>query len=444
MHLLQRIPALAFVVFILFTSCTDSVDGLTLEKTFEGSVTFYDQQGVDDFAQLGFTKIAGDLIFRGNTPNGVMIEPEDAIRDLSGLNNLTHVGGRLQVWRNEYLSSLEGLGDITYAKEISIHDNEKITSLSGLEGVRVIGGDLLINDLRIIDGFNNLDSVLGTIDLRGVEDIPGFASLKFTGELTIGYSDLQNVDAFSSLTSLERLRLDFVELTSLEGLRNLTTVHGDLQIVSCNELKNLRGLESLINVGSLQLLHLQSLESLEGLESLAQISGRFWIKGGRRMLSFDGISNLSEIAGDLTVEFNDELTNIDGMQSLSRIRGDLYIQDNPKLTSMEVFDGLGSIKNLRIANNPLLAKINFNDLQTIDGDFVLVNNDLLSDLDGLSKLVITLSIIISDNDELRDLCGIREAVIEGSFYEELVQIFAVSGNAFNPTEQDILDGNCES
>ena len=67
------------------------------------------------------------------------------------------------------------------------------------------------------------------------------------------------------------------------------------------------------------------------------------------------------------------------------------------------------------------------------------NNILLTNLDGLENLIqIDYALHISSNIALTDFCGLENLFINGvgpSFY-------TVENNAYNPTQQDIIDGNC--
>ena len=68
-----------------------------------------------------------------------------------------------------------------------------------------------------------------------------------------------------------------------------------------------------------------------------------------------------------------------------------------------------------------------------------MSNSSLVDLDGLSQLENVISDIqIVDNVNLSDFCGLNNLLINGSFSGN----YFTNENAYNPTYQDMLDGNC--
>jgi len=60
----------------------------------------------------------------------------DALTDLSGLENITTVGLNLKLFYNDVLTNLDGLSGITtLGGEISLFSNETLTDVSGLENI---------------------------------------------------------------------------------------------------------------------------------------------------------------------------------------------------------------------------------------------------------------------------------------------------------------------
>ena len=67
----------------------------------------------------------------------------------------------------------------------------------------------------------------------------------------------------------------------------------------------------------------------------------------------------------------------------------------------------------------------------------LANN--IESLDGLENVMITNNVNISSNIGLLDFCALQNLIVNGSFND-----ITISGNAFDPTIQDIIDGNCSN
>ena len=89
-----------------------------------------------------------------------------------------------------------------------------------------------------------------------------------------------------------------------------------------------------------------------------------------------------------------------------------------------------------------MSLTNLNGLQnlTITGyDLTIIQNSSLTSLDGLENLsTVAGSLSIIWNVTLADLCGLQTLLIGNG----LSYGYQVEGNLFNPTEQDIIDGNC--
>ena len=69
----------------------------------------------------------------------------DALTSLSDLDNVTSIGGDLRIYDNDALTSLSGLDNVTsIGGELGVGNNDALTSLSGLDNVTSIGGDLYV------------------------------------------------------------------------------------------------------------------------------------------------------------------------------------------------------------------------------------------------------------------------------------------------------------
>ncbi|MEM9836206.1 MAG: T9SS type A sorting domain-containing protein [Bacteroidota bacterium] len=167
-----------------------------------GSFSFSTQQEIDDFAanNPGCTE-----------PTNITID-DFAISDLSGLSQITSVGGNLAIAFNDALRDLSGLNNLTsVGGNLTIVFNSSLESLSGLNNLTTVGGNLDIDSntfLESLSDLNNLNTVGGSLDI---------------------YSNF------------------FLE--SLSGLDNLNTVSGNLSIFDNDNLEDLSGLNNLTSVG---------------------------------------------------------------------------------------------------------------------------------------------------------------------------------------------------
>ena len=93
------------------------------------------------------------------------------LTSLTGLEGLTSIGGDLSIWDNDALTSLSGLGNVTSIKGyLRIEDNNALTSLSGLDNVTSVGGSISIvenNSLTSLSGLDNVTSIEGYLYIGG-------------------------------------------------------------------------------------------------------------------------------------------------------------------------------------------------------------------------------------------------------------------------------------
>ena len=121
-------------------------------------------------------------------------------------------------------------------------------------------------------------------------------------------------------------------ISSLSGLSQMTSIHGNLRI-SYN----------------------QSLTSLNGLQNLSSVGGYLHLFDNG-LVEISSLSNLSTIGSSLSIFDNDALMSLTGLHGVTRILGALIIAKNDMLSNIE---GIGNIyfgiTDLRIFQNPLLS-----------------------------------------------------------------------------------------
>jgi hypothetical protein len=149
-----------------------------------------------------------------------------ALTNLSGLENITSVGGLLYITGNTALTTLSGLENIESVDgTLEIKDNTALTTLNGLENITSVGGSLYITGntaLTILSGLENITSVDGTLYITYNTAL---ASL----------SGLENITSVSGTLVIS----DNAALASLSGLEGLTSVDGNLFITDNAALTNL-------------------------------------------------------------------------------------------------------------------------------------------------------------------------------------------------------------
>src|SRR5690606_22880514 len=175
-------------------------------------------------------------------------------------------------------------------------------------------------------GFTTLSQCpAGNIIFTTQAQIDAFATnypncTQISGSLYIGSSDIVNLNGLSNLTSVGGyLNIDYnSNLTNLDGLSNLTSVGGFLNIYDNLNLTNLDGLNNLTSVGGyLSIAHNSSLTNLDGLNNLTSVGGFLLIDSNSNLTNLDGLSNLTSVGADLAILLNYSLPYISGLQNIN-------------------------------------------------------------------------------------------------------------------------------
>lgn len=242
-------------------------------------ITFSAQAQIDAF-QFNYpecTEILGNVYIYDNSDT-----VQDNITNLNGLGILTSIGGNFKVWGNPALTSLTGLENLDYVGgDLQIghllNPNPILDNLMGLEGLTIVGGTLFIyNNPSLINltGLENLDTIGGQLRILRNDSLTDLTGL--TNLTTIGHELIIGLDVFGNHA-----------LTSLTGLENLTSIGGDLFIEDNS-----------------------SLTSLMGLNNLNNISGQIFIIGNEVLTSLNGLDHLDEnTISHLTVNWNISLSD---------------------------------------------------------------------------------------------------------------------------------------
>jgi len=250
------------------------------------------------------------------------------------------------------------------------------------------GDDL---DLGIISTCTNTGGVfVGDVELTTQEEVDNFGLLGFsgiTGNLMIGNQDSDNIS-----------------ITSLQSLNELTEVIGNLGIANTIELNSLMGLENLVSIDGMFSLSNTAISTLTELSSLEQITKAIGISENPFLVSLSGLEGVTYLEGELfesilIIRSNDMLTSLSGLENLISVGYGVIIDRNQSLTSLSGLENLNAVSALQIG----------------------------LDIDPISGA----------NPNLSDYCALANLVANGTY--DNIQI---ENNAYNPTIQDIINGNC--
>jgi hypothetical protein len=326
----------------------------------------------------------------------------------------------------------------------------------------VMDGNLInIGNLSTCDETGGIYN--GNVTLLTQSEVNSFGAMNFStinGDLRIGDSASPgNISDITSFMTLEE-------------------VTGNLVISSNQTLGTLNGLENLVSVGGVFIQSNPSLESLAALSNLTEVDGILSVVGNNALTSLNGLNGITT-AGSFGVISNQSLTSIDAMQSLSTV-GRLVISNNISLNSIAALSNITTATSIQIIYMPLLTsleglnqlttvtflRISYNDgltnlaelsnLVSAPEGISIGGNDALTSLDGLENLTTCNWVLIgrdldfdvindAPNQSLVDYCALQNLFTNGTYVDPPTSIFngvEIVNNPFNPSIQDIIDGNC--
>ena len=220
----------------------DKENAIKILELLDHQDPWYFAQGVSFYSLF-----KGDIETNAPTENSQILEKLRAIDRFAYSSDIENV---------DFLSDLS---DLNVTEEIDLNGCESLENVDGLQG---------LTNLKSLDlGFCN--------SLENVGALQGLTNLT---KLNLGgCTSLQNVDVLQGLTNLTRLELagdTFTVLQSrgalgvLKSLPNLTS----LNLVGCEKLKNVDGLQGLTNLTTLDLTYCYSLQNVDGLQGLTNLT----------------------------------------------------------------------------------------------------------------------------------------------------------------------------
>ncbi len=463
---------------------------------YVGNVVLLTQEEVNEFGSRNYSDIQGSLTI-GND-SGIH---NNSITDLTPLSNINSVSGSFTVQYNDQLETLAGTEQIkelnddlfirsnkglksfniseenTRFKKLEITGNDELVSLNGLFGLTETSRWLKIehnNSLNSIAGLQNVVNIDGELiisDNPSLENLNGLSNLaSINGELAIQNNTiLNNVDGLNNLNSVrnELKILSNDALLNIEGLSNLNTFSGSgsgaIVIAANQSLTSLNGLQGLGSTfqGSISIEGNASLQNLIGLEEFTSVSG-LRIYANSSLSSLEGAENLSSILEELNISKCYELNNIDALSNLQTV-SKVQLESNTLLSSLAPLNGvLSEMKLVEIRNSPSLSAINaFNSCPSVAGvvitqnegmieldaflntntasdQITIENNPLLTELNAFENLTSVGTLNINSNATLTNFCDLELLILGNGIAES----YTIKNNAYNPTQQDFIDGNC--
>lgn len=293
--------------------------------------------------------------------------------------------------------------------------------------IKVFEGDVRLTTQQQVDDFGDhaYNRITGSV---GIE--PEFGPT----------TDIEDLSPLKDLMEVENtIHIWETSLESLEGLGNLRKIGGDLSITYNRKLKSLRGLESLDIVdGKLSLFFNPLIENTEPLNYLSSI-GEIYISKCENLkrisLLYDALS-----VDHLYIYDNKSLEKIEGFENIREIKYDLEFSSNPLLNTIPSFNDLTTINGGLYLLKNHIEELGFLNLESVTYSLEIIDNTPLLSFEGFHKLeAVGREFFIWNNPLLSNFCNFSTLVNEG----EVGSMFVISGNAYNPSFEDIQEGNCQ-
>ncbi|HEY3387576.1 MAG TPA: T9SS type A sorting domain-containing protein [Saprospiraceae bacterium] len=179
-----------------------------------------------------------------------------------------------------------------------------------------------------------------------------------------------------------------------------TVIDGDVCIGDCisveqSDITNLDGLSQLTSIkGKINIARNPLLTSIQGLQNLEVIEDDLLIGWNEKLSSLDGLNQVRVIKGSFTIEFMAGLENITGFEMLDTIMGTLTMTYLWYVTSIDPFSYLRYLGGFEINGLGSLPSIpDMNNLEYL-GDFIISYSEitkvpqfpLLTQIDGHFRL----------------------------------------------------------
>ncbi|WP_075342887.1 hypothetical protein [Tenacibaculum agarivorans] len=270
--------SLLSLLIVLFTNCTNEND-LT-NQTFVGKVKLTSQKEIEDFASKNYTRIDGSL----SIVDQPVVNPHSKIADiydLSPLNKIEEITGRLTIINNDKVTEINGFNNTVIKGGVRIESNTNLQRIIGFNNIldenpKYQDGSIIYvfieynYNLQEIKGFNQIEKlsdiqILSNPNLRKVE---GFNQLETCLSIFIDQVSIEKMDAFTQLESVSgRVRLSSTKLINFDFLANLKEI-GYLELFFNENLNSLKSFNKLKTCNSLEISFNNSLVDLNGLENL--------------------------------------------------------------------------------------------------------------------------------------------------------------------------------
>lgn len=254
------------------------------------------------------TKIGGD--FRINVNSNVHSYSTYVLcqlQTLKGLDNLSEVNGDFIIEVVGLDSKTDAFNSLTFSdgpKNLSLingdfiitHNDVKvdvgypdISSMSGFSGLKTVNGDMKIRSVYSYSGLDNLEYIAGDFEITS-GNTQGMSNLKaIGGSLIANDKDRPNynrksttsINGLTGLTIISgNLIIEDTDMQSINGIEQLKTVGGDIEISRNAVLEDISGFSGLTNCANVSITNSRNLYNFQPLETAVKnMTGTWYVSG---------------------------------------------------------------------------------------------------------------------------------------------------------------------
>jgi hypothetical protein len=300
---------------------------------------------------------------------------------------LVHLGGQLALTDLDALVTVD-LSQLYDVGGALILQGDPALPSFGVPRLRAVGGDFALEDLAglaVLDDTRSLESIAGSVRLRGLPELTVLDPWSFLvlttvgGDVVVSGNDrLQAIHGFTSLgqdldptvdaptfagsvvieddrslrqiTGFDllyrvggdvRIRAD-AQLESVTGFVNLARVDGALVFEDLADATSLVGPEDLESAGELRIARVNE-HSLADFPRLERVDTDLTIDGCRNLTEIRGLTSFTTVGRDLFLTGNTALGSIDGLQSVTTVGRDLHVEGNAALPTAVIDAWVGGV-----------------------------------------------------------------------------------------------------
>ncbi len=303
---LQNLTSIGKNLLIYNNNSLKNLNGLQSLETIEENFYLYNNNSLTDVQGLGSINTIGKKLYIRHNP---------ILASLIGLSSITSIGS-IDLSGNDILENVNGFEHIKDLSGDLIISFGALSDLSGLRNLTVIGGSFSISNnytLQTLNDLNQLTEISNALDILNsyaLLSLNGLNNLSVLGSLNIETTEnLSDIDLPKLLTTNEISISRCKGLTELSGFNNLTSSESNIYIIFQEDLKTISGFNSLESVGRrVQIYDNDGLLSIDGFTSLQSVGERFVIVFNDYLESLTGFSNLTNLGTRLEIK-NSQVTN---------------------------------------------------------------------------------------------------------------------------------------